>query len=68
MNIGLKNIVTAGIVAIAAYAGYHYSQSEVERTCNDEQAPTILNGRIYVCVSLERAQANAVNPQRNNGV
>jgi hypothetical protein len=47
--------LTAALLCAAAYGGMRYEATTVQRTCETD-APTMLNGTAYICITLEQAQ------------
>lgn len=51
--IGVCAVVLAAEV-VAGFAGSWDAQRRMKATCDDPAAPTVLDGRIYMCVTKEQ--------------
>lgn len=56
-NVVIRHILVLALLAGAAYGGMRYEAVKIQQTCEDPDAGTVLNGKPYVCLTLERATA-----------
>lgn len=55
MTIRIRHILIVALMIGAVYGGIRYEATTIQRSCEDEDAGTILNGQTYVCLTLEQA-------------
>ena len=39
------------LLALVAYAAVRYEDARIQQTCESDNAPTVLNGSVYVCLT-----------------
>lgn len=55
MQIRIRHLVSLALLVGAAYGGVRYEATQIQRTCEASDAPTVLNGTAYVCLTSEQA-------------
>lgn len=63
----LRYPIIAALCALSAYGGYRYEASFIQGTCESSDAPTWLNGQLYVCEPYVRALQNTQRAQGERG-